>query len=458
MPGGSESLADSPVEAQGWKRCADGVGRAEVLAQTQAAIAVLHDFSDAIYDPQQVVSLTAPRDVLPGETPYVLGSASWGEGVWGRGYFTAKIDAPRFAGADDHSAYAKWYRSRNNSTHPLIRDIARRAIAYMRLERRGEAPPGSLEKIAAATDLLLRVQQPDGHYLVYRGLASPGVPSALNWEETAGTIRSTYSTSQATRALLLAYQFHEERGTLTPQLEKRLRQALIRAAQWITQFREKVINRAYLNVRAQAIEALLAAYAVGGNVSFLDQAVDLFNGMKDRQREDGVWALKGAPDELHDSDASYTGIILRALLSLREHLPDDSSDPDHALTVSDLERAIAKTTQHFLAANTGWAKDAPAARVTKDGHVRQYRARRRSTAGYGWQVATQIQRAVVLRVPGVDPEASSDLAHCMLGAMAGGVNNGTLFRETATLMESLASFSASESAAPNAPDRRNGAF
>jgi hypothetical protein len=374
-------------------------GTAIFQTDLETAFQNLHAFSEYLVNAGKITQINPP-----GSSPEFLEDPNlhWGDGSWGRGYFTRYIDLYQYNGETDR--YGDWWATQPGDywmgSHPLIRHIARRVCAYIHKYRAGGDSGQSLylTRIQEALTYMLGQQYLNdgsayyGSFIMWGGRPDQQTPN-LDDDHTGIplTYPDEYETSCALMALAEGYMFLQEIDLQDDAFMKQLYTAIVRAADWLmvhsVKYDEYPDNplsnytgaiEQVNNFKAFAVSGLAYAYAATGKARYLNRGLDIFERCIDQRQllpDDGAWTYPPRA-EFHDTYPYYIGIILRALVDLSEALPPAYGPHAKTIDAADNLRArVIDAINHFLLPGLAYPTGHGSAylpRLLPDGEVLQY--------------------------------------------------------------------------------------
>ncbi|MGV8093045.1 MAG: FG-GAP-like repeat-containing protein [Mangrovibacterium sp.] len=348
----------------------------------------LHRYSDYIYNSNKLLSADSTGyRINPNET--------WGQGSWGRGYFSWYVDQFLFNGDSSRVNYNRWYRERW-SCHPLVRDNARRLVAYVYQYKAGDRREEYIDKIAAGIKYLIEQQNNNkrsGSFLWWNFRKVLDLPDASEIPD-GNAMDAEYETSLALYALTEGYLFLKQFDE--PGYRLLLEQALSAihiSAKWcfvrslgyeVTMPDPKYSGKIKpsINYRAYTILGLVQAYRATSDLVYLRRAADIYvKCIKDFQDDNGAWYYgdKANPN-YHDAKPYYMGITLRGLVLLYELLDPAFDESENIQVKTSLAGSIYSTINHFLDKGVAGPE---VCRLDVDGRIRQYKME----PGRGYKIA-----------------------------------------------------------------------
>lgn len=354
----------------------------------------LHQYSNDIYRSQKIASIS--------ETSFKESTQRWDEGSWGRGYFSWFVDIPEInnSGKSNENAYLNWYKANGNKfwgAHPLIRDTARRIVAYIYQYRSGDKQSDYKAKIERGLQYLVHQQTVNiskanfGSFVTWTNRPAK---DQVNIDETmAPNFGTVYSTGLAVRALVEGHFFLEQEGWSDIVKKKDIELTVSRAADWLVKHTknydtgsiQKVPAKASgspVNYRAFALWGLTSAYRMTQDLQYLNRAAEVYlENIAGYQDTDGAWYYNYASGEkFHDTAPGYMGITLRSLADLYDVIPENliNSNKTPDLTddnIAQLKRQIILTIDHFMAPGNGAEPKTgtTSTRLSKEGFVLPYK-------------------------------------------------------------------------------------
>lgn len=343
------------------------------------AFSRLHQYSDYIYNSNRLLAVDSTGyRINPDET--------WGQGSWGRGYFSWYVDQFLFNGDSSRVNYNRWYRERW-SCHPLVRDNARRLVAYVYQYKAGDTREEYVDKVAAGIKYLIEQQNNNkrsGSFLWWNFRKAMDVPDTSEIPD-GNAMDAEYETGLALYALTEGYLFLKQFDD--PANEPLLEQALSAihiSAKWcfvrslgyeVTTYDPKYSGKIKpsINYRAYTVLGLVQAYRATSDPAYLRRAADTYvKCIKEFQDKNGAWYYgddKANPN-YHDAKPYYMGITLRGLVLLYELLDPAFDEGESIRTRTLLAGSIYSTINHFLVKGIAGPD---ACRLDRDGRIRQYK-------------------------------------------------------------------------------------
>lgn len=356
-------------------------------ATIDKAFANLHQFSERIYRSKKITQIS--------ENGFKESEERWPAGSWGRGYFTWFVDIPVLYDQKNRKKhYLNWYENeRQWSSHPLIRDTARRVVAYIHKYRGGDQKRVYIERIQAGLRYLVDQQKANtsgwdyGSFIQWT--ARPGKDQPNIDDTMLPNFGIQYSTGLAIRALVEGYFFCEDIGWPETLRREQVVETVKKAADWLmrisTDFDSGTYNVAPekislspVNYRCLTLWGLTSAYRLLQDSRYLLRAFDVYQrNISGYQDENGAWYYNyGGLEPFHDTTPYYSGIVLRGLADLYDVLPPDfdRGRAGQKFNKASLKRQIVLTINHFLTPGMGvnpktGKKDA---RLQRDGYILPY--------------------------------------------------------------------------------------
>ncbi|MGV8095154.1 MAG: hypothetical protein AB2L24_25150 [Mangrovibacterium sp.] len=414
----------------------------------RTAFTRLHQYSDYIYNSNKLLSADS--------TGYVLNrNETWGPGSWGRGYFSWYVDRFLFSGDSSKVNYNRWYKERW-SCHPLVRDNARRVVAYVYRYKTGDRNKEYVEKIAAGVNYLVEQQNNNkrsGSFLWWNFRKVMDKPDTSEIPDGNAT-DAEYETALALYALTEGYLFLKQlHDPVNEPLLERALSAIHISAKWCfvrslnydatmpdPKYSGKV--KPSINYRAFTLLGLVQAYRVTSDLAYLRRAADIYvKCIKDFQDENGAWYYpdnKGI-NTYHDAKPYYMGITLRGLVLLYELLEPTFDDGDRVPTKALLANSIYSTINHFLVKGNAGPNES---RLDGDGRIRQYKME----GGANYKISgAQFNQGIKYALESSlcsdrDKKALSGILNSSLRATANEVLNGYLSNSSEVDMLSLSMY------------------
>jgi len=324
-------------------------------ADINKAFANLHQFSEGIYRSQKIGSIS--------KTGFKESEDRWPAGSWGRRYFTWYVDIPTLNNPKSKKKYfRRWYDDKMNwSSHPLIRDTARRVVAYINKYRSGDKQDIYVKRIREGMQYLVAQQKANISGIHYGSFIQWAKRPAKNQPNIDDTMPPNfgieYCTGLAIRALVEGYFFCEDFGWSRTVHKQEVIKAVKTAANWLmrntlnydsgtyNQAPQKIVASS-INFRCFSLWGLTSAYHLLQDDRYLNRAFDVYKkNISGYQNPDGAWYYNyGNAEHYHDTAPHYTGIVLRALADLYDILPSDFE----VTSKQYLKKQIILTINYFL--------------------------------------------------------------------------------------------------------------
>jgi hypothetical protein len=414
----------------------------------RTAFTRLHQYSDYIYNSNKLLSVNS--------TGYVLNrNETWGPGSWGRGYFSWYVDRFLFSGDSSKVNYNRWYKERW-SCHPLVRDNARRVVAYVYKYKTGDNKEEYIDRIAAGINYLIEQQNNNkrsGSFLWWnfrKMMDKPDISEIPDGNATDAEYETALALYALTEGYLFLKQLHDPANE--PLLERAL-SAIHISAKWcfvrslgyeVTTPDPKYSGKIKpsINYRAYTVLGLVQAYRATSEPAYLRRAADTYlKCIKDFQDENGAWYYgddKANPN-YHDAKPYYMGITLRGLVLLYELLEPTFDDGDRIQTKAWLANSIYSTINHFLVRGNAGPNES---RLDRDGRIRQYKME----GGANYKISgAQFNQGIKYALESSlfsdrDKKALSGILNSSLRATANEVLNGSLSNSSEVDMLSLSMY------------------
>ncbi len=341
----------------------------------------LHQFSESIYRSKKITSID--------KNGFKESEERWPAGSWGRGYFTWYVDIPTLNNKKSKKKYyRRWYDDEMNwSSHPLIRDTARRVVAYMNKYRAGDRQDIYVKRIREGMQYLVAQQKANIsgiHYGSFIQWAKRPAKYQPNIDDTMPpNFGIEYCTGLAIRALVDGYFFCEDFGWSKTVHKQEVIKTVKIAANWLMRntlnYDSGTYNKApqkivasSINFRCFSLWGLTSAYRLLQEDRYLNRAFDVYKkNISGYQNPDGAWYYNyGNAEHYHDTAPHYTGIVLRALADLYDILPSDFD----VTSKQHLKKKIILTINYFLEKGKGIDPKTKhkGTRLRKDGYILPY--------------------------------------------------------------------------------------